>query len=529
MTAAPTTDAAPPADPAAHRAASAPRDPRMDRPWPAMWSIVLGFFMMLLDTTIVTVAMPRMQVALDTDLNSLIWVTSAYLLAYAVPLLITGRLGDRFGMKAMYLTGLVIFTLASLWCGLAGTVGVLIVARVVQGLGAGLMSPQTMSMITRMFPPAKRAQAMSIWGATAGLASLVGPLAGGLLVDGPGWEWIFFVNIPVGIIAFILAARFVPRFETHAHSFDWPGVVLSAVGLFLLVFGIQEGNTYDWGTITDSLRIGSWRTGIPVSVPFLIIAGLVVMALFVVWQAVNRREPLVPMSLFRDRNFSVASIAIALMGAAILSLSFPITLYFQQVHGMSPTGAALMTIPMAVLSGVLAPFVGRLINVMNPRWLAVGGFASMALGLYWLHELMTPDRSRLLLLLPFVLLGLGNALIWGPLSMTATRNLPPKMAGAGSGVYNETRQIGSVLGSAAISALMSSRISQRISDAMPAGAHAPSGASEPSLSGDLPTALHAPFSAAMSDALWLPLALSLAGVVIALLIGRPVDKGVWKH
>lgn len=513
-------------------AALGARDPRMDRPWPAMWSIVLGFFMMLLDTTIVTVAMPRMQVELGTSLNSLIWVTSAYLLAYAVPLLITGRLGDRFGMKRVYLIGLVIFTLASLWCGLSGSVEMLIAARIVQGLGAGLMSPQTMSMITRMFPPAQRGQAMAIWGATAGLASLVGPIAGGLLVDGPGWEWIFFVNVPVGIVAFALAARNVPRFETHTHSFDWLGVLLSAVGLFLLVFGIQEGSSYDWGSITDSLNIGGWRTGLPISVPGLIIAGVVVMALFVVWQILNRREPLVPMSLFRDRNFSVASAAIALMGATVISLSFPITLYFQQVHGMPPTGAALMTIPMAVLSGALAPFVGKIMNSADPRWLALGGFASMAIGLIWLLSIMEPDTSRALLLLPFIPLGLGNALIWGPLSLTATRNLPPQMAGAGSGVYNETRQIGSVLGSAAISALMSSRITERISEQMPAGmpkgAPAPGAGGEASLAGDLPSFLHAPFAAAMADALWLPVALALAGVVIALLIGRPVDKGVWK-
>lgn len=505
------------------------RDPRMDRPWPAMWSIVLGFFMILVDTTIVTVALPRMQEDLGTSLNSLIWVTSAYLLAYAVPLLITGRLGDRFGMKNLYLIGLVTFTAASLWCGLSGSVEMLIVARVVQGLGAGMMTPQTMSMITRMFPPAQRAQAMSIWGATAGLATLVGPIAGGLLVDGPGWTWIFFVNIPVGLIAIVLAVRNVPRFTRRAHGFDWIGVVLSAVGLFLLVFGVQEGNVYDWGTITDSLRIGSWSTGIPVTVPALIIAGVVVMVAFVIWQAVNPREPLVPLSLFRDRNFSVANIAIAMMGATVLTLAFPITLYFQQVHGLTPTGAALMTTPMAVLSGVLAPVVGRLINRVNPRWLAVGGFASIALGLLWLRALMEPDTSRLLLLLPFVLLGLGNALIWGPLSMTATRNLPPQMAGAGSGVYNETRQIGSVLGSAAIASIMSSRIAAEVAAAAPGGSAPSGGAGEGAQTGVLPEVLHAPFATAMGDSLLLPIALAVAGLLASLVIGRPVDRGAWSE
>lgn len=519
----------PPA-PAAPDAAAA-RDPRLDRPWPALWSIVLGFFMILVDTTIVTVAIPRMQEDLDTELSSLLWVTSAYLLAYAVPLLITGRLGDRLGMKTMYMAGLAVFTLSSLWCGLAGSVEMLILARVVQGLGAGMMTPQTMSMITRMFAPKDRPQAMALWGATAGVATLVGPLAGGLLVDGPGWEWIFFVNVPVGIIGLLLAARNVPRFSRRAHSFDWLGVVLSAAGLFMLVFGIQEGDTYDWGTITDSLVIAGVDTHLPISVPGLIIAGAVVMVAFVVWQAVNRREPLVPLRLFRDRNFSVANIAIAMMGATVLTLSIPITLYFQQVLGMDPTQAALMTVPMALVSGALAPFVGRWMNRVNPRWLAVGGFASLAAGLGWLALIMEPDTAIWLLLLPFVLVGLGNALIWGPLSMTATRNLPPSLAGAGSGVYNETRQIGSVLGSAAIATLMSTRIADRIGEVTGgAGGQGGAGATaEGAQTGSLPELLHAPFAQAMADSLLLPVLLSLVGVVAALFIGKPVETGAWEQ
>lgn len=503
-------------------------DPRLGRPWPALWSIVLGFFMILVDTTIVTVAIPRMQKDLDADLTSLLWVTSAYLLAYAVPLLITGRLGDRFGMKTMYLTGLAVFTASSLWCGLAGSVEMLILARVVQGLGASMMTPQTMSMITRLFAPADRGQALALWGATAGVATLVGPIVGGLLVDGPGWEWIFFVNVPVGVIGLVLAWRNVPSFSRRVHSFDWLGVVLSAVGLFLLVFGIQEGDTYAWGTITESLRIGPLDTHLPISVPGLIISGALIMVAFVIWQAVNRREPLVPLILFRDRNFSVANIAITMMGATVLTLSFPITLYFQRVLGMSPTEAALMTAPMAVVSLALAPVVGRSMSRRDPRWMVVGGFVALAAGLGWLALLMEPGASIVMLLVPFLLVGLGNALIWGPLSLTATRNLAPSMAGAGSGVYNETRQVGSVLGSAAIATLMSDRIASRIGEALGdgSGSGMPAGA-EGSMSGDLPEILHAPFAAAMADAMLLPVALSLVGVIAALCIGRPVDSGAW--
>ncbi|WP_193103927.1 DHA2 family efflux MFS transporter permease subunit [Brachybacterium sp. FME24] len=514
--------------PAVPGAGEPAHDPRLDRPWPALWSIVLGFFMILVDTTIVTVAIPRMQADLGTDLASLLWVTSAYLLAYAVPLLITGRLGDRFGMKTMYMAGLAVFTASSLWCGLAGSVEMLIIARIVQGLGAGMMTPQTMSMITRMFAPKDRGQAMALWGATAGVATLVGPIAGGLLVDGPGWEWIFFVNIPVGVIGLALAWKNVPRFSRRAHSFDWLGVMLSAVGLFLLVFGIQEGNTYNWGTVTDSLQIGPIDTHVPISVPGLIIAGALILSAFVVWQAKNRREPLVPLSLFRDRNFSVANIAIAMMGATVMALSFPITLYFQRVLSMSPTQAALMTVPMALVSLGLAPLVGKWMVTYNPRWMAVGGFVSLATGLFWLSRLMMPDASIVLLLLPFVLVGLGNALIWGPLSLTATRNLPPSRAGAGSGVYNETRQIGSVLGSAAIATIMNDRIAARISETIHEAPGPMVGfGGERSAPADLPEILHAPFAVAMADAMLLPVLLSLVGVIAAFFIGKPVDSGAW--
>src|SRR6476469_9398350 len=224
-------------------------------PWPALWALCVGFFMILVDTTIVSVATPTILADLHTDVDAVVWVTSAYLLAYAVPLLITGRLGDRFGPRRLYLLGLVVFTLASLWCGLAQNVETLIAARVVQGLGAAVMTPQTMAVITRIFPPDRRGSAMAIWGATAGMATLVGPILGGVLVDGLGWEWIFFINVPVGLVGFALAWRLVPTLTTHPHKFDIPGVLLSALGLFLVVFGIQEGETYDWGTITGPITV----------------------------------------------------------------------------------------------------------------------------------------------------------------------------------------------------------------------------------------------------------------------------------
>src|SRR5690606_26089079 len=298
---------------------------RTYRPWPALWALVIGFFMILIDTTIVSVANPRIMEGLHTDINAVIWVTSAYLLAYAVPLLITGRLGDRFGPKNLYLGGLVVFTLASAWCGFSGDIGQLILARAFQGLGASMMTPQTMAVITRIFPPDRRGQAMGLWGATAGVATLVGPVLGGLLVDSLGWEWIFFINLPIGVVAFVMAYRLVPRLQTHSHRFDIPGVVLSAIGMFLLVFGLQEGESYDWGQIAG-----------PISVWGLIAAGVLVLAIFVVGQAVNKRgEPLLPLGLFRDRNFSLANGAISAVGFTVTSMSLPLVFYFQLVLGLT--------------------------------------------------------------------------------------------------------------------------------------------------------------------------------------------------
>jgi EmrB/QacA subfamily drug resistance transporter len=460
-------------------------------PWPALWALVVGFFMILIDMTIVSIATPAIQADFGASVDAVVWVTSAYLLAYAVPLLITGRLGDRFGPRRMYLVGLTVFTLASLWCGLTQSIEMLVAARAVQGLGASLMTPQTMAVITRTFPPHKRGSAMSLWGATAGVATLVGPILGGVLVDGLGWEWIFFINLPVGVIAFALAMRLVPVLPTTVHRFDVLGVVLSGVGMFLLVFGIQEGQGYDWGA-------GVWA---------MIVSGLLVLAGFVFWQAKNRAEPLMSLSLFRDRNFSLSNLAIATVGFAVTAMGFPITFYSQGVMGLSPTRAALLLIPMAVLSGVLAPYVGKLTDRAHPRWIAGFGMAAWAVSLVWLAAVMKPGTAVWVLLLPIALLGVGNAFVWGPVATTANRNLPQSQAGAGAGVYNTTRQVGAVLGSAGIAVFMESRIAAQFG-----GGGAPAGETISAI----PPALHEGFSTAMAQALLLPAGVLLVGLVAVL-------------
>jgi EmrB/QacA subfamily drug resistance transporter len=473
-------------------------------PWPALWALVLGFFMILVDSTIVSVATPAIMRGLHADVNAVVWVTSAYLLAYAVPLLISGRLGDRIGPKNLYLAGLTVFTLASLWCGLTGTIEQLIVARVFQGLGAAMMTPQTMAVITRTFPAQQRGQAMSLWGAVAGVATLVGPILGGVLVDGLGWEWIFFINVPVGLVGFALAWRLVPSLQTHTHRFDLLGVALSAVGMFLLVFGIQEGESYDWGRISGPVTV--WR---------LIAAGVLVIVVFLWWQARQSGEPLLPLALFGDRNFSLANVAITAIGFAITAMAFPLMLYAQIVRGLSPTRSALLLVPMAVLSGVLAPFVGRLTDRVHPRYVAGFGLFCLPVSLVWLSATMQPDVAIWRLLLPIGLLGVANGFMWAPVGSTATRNLPMHQAGAGAGVYNTTRQVGAVLGSAAIAALMQSRLAAEFPPALA------DQADRSTFGASLPPALRGAFATAMAQSVLLPAAVVVVGLVAVLFFARP--------
>lgn len=470
-------------------------------PWSALWAMIIGFFMILLDTTIVAVANPSIQAGLGVDVSTVVWVTSAYLLAYSVPMLIAGRMGDRYGPKNLYLVGLAIFTLASLWCGLSSNmpgspIGSLITARAVQGLGGALMSPQTMAVIQRVFPPTRRGGAMALWGAVAGMATLVGPVLGGVLVDAVGWEWIFFVNVPIGVVALILGWIFIPNLETHSHQFDWFGVAISAIGVFFLVFGIQEGNTHDWnGWVIAS-----------------IVFGIAVLIGFVIWQRVGKGEPLVPLSLFQDRNFSVATAATALVGLSVTSLAIPLYYYFQVVRGLSPTQSALMTLPAPVLSMVLAPLSGRLVDRLHPRLLAVPGLLLGSLGIWLYVAIAGADTGWGWLLVPSVVYGLGNAFMWGPLGATSTRNLSPKVAGAASGVYNTSRQLGSVIGSAAIAALVTSRLSVHLPGVAQRDWHA---------AGSMPAEVAERFTHAMTDSLMMPAIGLLAAAAVASLFVLP--------
>lgn len=427
-------------------------------PWSVLPALCLGFFVIMVDTTIVNIAVPTLQTAFDATLTTVGWVNSAYLLAFAVLLLVTGRLGDRFGPRPVFMSGLVVFTLSSLACGLSGLAGsieLLVAARAVQGVGAALMTPQTMSMITRVFPPMKRGAAMGVWGSVAGVATIAGPLLGGVLVETVGWEWIFYVNIPVGVVALVLAARTLPHLPTHSRSFDVVGVVLSVVGLFLLVFGVQEGETYDWGTIVG-----------PITVSGVLGVGAVVTLAFLLWQRRRGADALLPLSLFRQRTFALANVTGAVASFAMMGIFFPLTLFLQQVLGLSALEAALVNLPGSLLSGIVAPFAGRLADRVPGKWVVAAGLVCMASAVTLVAVVIEPGVALWHIYLPMTLFGVGTGLLFSPMAALATAGLAPQIAGAGAGAFNMNRQVGGVVGSAVIIATLTSRLAVELPDAL---------------------------------------------------------------
>jgi EmrB/QacA subfamily drug resistance transporter len=360
----------------------------------------------------------------------------------------------------------------------------LITARAAQGLGAALMTPQTLAFITHLFAPAKRGAAMGLWSGIAGLATVAGPLLGGVLVQHFGWEWIFFVNVPLGVVAFVLTAILVPDWQPKSsHSFDFLGIALSAAGLFLVVFGIQNGQQYSWGKVFG-----------PIDVFEIIGAGVLVLAAFVLWQRFNTREPLVPLEVFKNRNFSSGTLVSATVGFALTAMFIPIVIYIQSVIGLTPTLTGLLTAPMSLLSGIVSPFVGRASDKVNGKYLIMFGLTGLAAGLSVFALQATPATSPWTLIPALLLCGLGLGCIFAPMSNMTMGGVEPKLTGTASGIFNTSRQVGGVLGAATVGVLLQARITASISDNATAAAatlppqyrepfvqgiaHAASGASE---------------------------------------------------
>ena len=313
-----------------------------------------------------------------------------------------------------------------------------------------------------------------------------------------------FAQGVAGAFGFVAVARLVPQLQRHAHQMDWVGVGLSAVGLFLVIFGLQEGESNDWGQLAG-----------PITVPALIGLGVLVLVGFVGWQARGPAEPLVPLGLFRDRNFSLSNLAITTMGLSVTAMMFPLLVWLQSVRGYTPTEAALLMAPQAIASIALARPVGQLVDRIHPRVLPALGLGGFAVTLFVLSRLMTPDSSIVAVCVAMTFIGVTGACIWGPLATTANRNLPIHLAGAGSGIYNTTRQVGSVIGSAAIAALMSARIAAHLGPqaAERFGSGEGSAAAGPAA---LPPQVAEALSSAFAESLLMPAAALVVGAAAAL-------------
>ena len=306
-------------------------------PWLVLVVLTTGFFMILLDTTIVNVAIPAMSTGLSTTLDQILWVLNAYILVYAVLLITAGRLGDLFGQRTLFAIGLFVFTLASALCGLSQNVDQLIAARVLQGVGGALLTPQTLAILTSLFPPERRGAAFGVWGGVAGLATLAGPTVGGAIITYISWRWIFFINVPIGIAALVATFVIIPDLRPgRHHGWDIIGVLLATAGLFGIVFGLIEGQRYNWAEFSNG-----------VTIPEIIIAGVALIVVFIVWERFQR-EPLVPLSLFAERNFAVANWIAAAISFGMLSL-------FPADHDLPAVGARFLSADRGADSGTDVP------------------------------------------------------------------------------------------------------------------------------------------------------------------------------
>jgi EmrB/QacA subfamily drug resistance transporter len=429
------------------------RAPKAKNEWLVLVFLSLGFFMILLDTTIVNIAIPAMISGLHSSLDQILWVLNAYLLVYAVLLITAGRLGDYFGQRRLFMIGLLIFTIASVLCGLAQDGNQLIAARILQGVGGAILTPQTLSIITVIFPPERRGAAFGVWGGVAGVAAVTGPTLGGFLVTYINWRWIFFVNLPVGLIALAGAFLVVPDIRPGLrHRLDIIGVVLASAGLFGIVFGLVEGQRYEWGAI--------WG---PITIPEIIAGGVVILALFVVFEGFQA-EPLLPLGLFRDRNFSVAIWVSATAAFGLIGFFLPVTIFLQSVLGFSALKAGLTFIPMSLISAFVAPIAGRLSDRYGGKYILLIGLALFAAGFGLVALVISLNATQAEFWGPAAVAGVGLGMTFAPLTTVAMRNIRPQLAGAASGVINTVRQVGSAVGSAVVGAVLQNRLAGQLHD-----------------------------------------------------------------
>jgi EmrB/QacA subfamily drug resistance transporter len=412
------------------------------RKWWTLLAVAFGLFMIMLDNTVVNVSLPSIERDLHIQITELEWVVNAYALTFGVLLLSGGKLADLLGRRRIFVVGLVIFTASSFFCGIANGATTLIVARTVQGVGAALMNPATLSIITATFPPRQRGTAIGIWAGVSAMALAIGPLVGGFITQNFSWSWVFFINVPIGILGIVAAYFFIDesRDTSHEQRLDLPGLLTSGIALFALTYGLIESNNYGWG----STRIVG-----------LFVVAAVFFVVFVLLER-HQRIPMLDLSLFKNRTFAGANAVMLLVGLAMFGVFFFVSLYVQNILHYSPTRAGATFLPMTVLVILVAPFAGRLSDKIGPRWLVTAGQALLAVSLLLFSRLN--ETSTFWTLLPALVVGgVGMAVSMSPLTSAAMGSVPIEKAGIGSAVINSMRQVGGSVGIAVMGAIIASQ------------------------------------------------------------------------
>ena len=417
-----------------------------NRKWWTLGAVAVGLFMIMLDNTVVNVAVPSIQRELGVGLSELQWIVTGYALSFAALMLTGGKLADMLGRRRIFVIGIVIFTIASLFCGLAESGGSLIAWRIVQGVGAALMNPATLAIISATFPPRQRGMAIGIWAGVSALALAIGPLVGGLLTEHLSWSWVFFVNVPVGV--FGVAASYLlideSRDMSEEQRLDLAGLLTSGLGLFALTYGLIEANTYGW---SSARIVGAF------------VAAAVLLASFVVLE-LRQRVPMLDLTLFRNGTFAGANVVILMVGLAMFGVFFFVSLYMQNILGFSAVQAGAAFLPMTVLIILVAPIAGKLSDRIGSRWLMTGGMTLLGIQLLYYSTLGT--TATFWDLLPALLIGgVGMSLTMTPSAAAIIGSVPTDKAGVGSAVMNSMRQVGGSIGVALIGAIIAAKVGDR--------------------------------------------------------------------
>jgi EmrB/QacA subfamily drug resistance transporter len=403
--------------------------------------VSVALFMVTLDNLVVSTALPTIRVDLGASLESLEWTVNAYTLAFAVLLLTGAALGDRFGRRRMFGLGVALFTVSSAAAALAPTTGALVAARAAQGIGAAIVLPLTLTLLSAAVPAEKRGLALGAWSGISGLGVALGPVVGGAVVDGISWHWIFWINVPIGLVLVPLSRRFLAESHGPAGRLDLPGIALAGTGLLGVVYGIVRGEALGWTSATILGSIG---------------AGLALLVAFVAWER-RAPAPMLPLRFFRSRAFSATNASSLAMFFGVFGSIFLLSQFFQTTQGLSPLESGLRVLPWTIMPMFVAPVAGVLSDRIGARPLMATGLALQAIAIGWLAAVTTPEVAYSALLAPFVLAGTGMALVFAPAANSVLSSVRPEEAGQASGATNAIRELGGVLGVAVLASVFTAR------------------------------------------------------------------------